>query len=74
MDGEDFPPHSTGGFGHWTRPLAEQMDGEDFPPLRPEELSPEFPRRLRNLVKLVDDVIECLKQKEIGGEDVEAHQ
>lgn len=65
MDEEDFPPHSTGGFGHWTRPLAEQMDGEDFPPLRPEELSPEFPRRLRNLVKLVDDVIECLKQKRL---------
>ena len=48
------------------RGLAEQMDEEAFLPLRPEELSPEFPRRLTNLRKLVDDVIKCLKEREFG--------
>ena len=46
--------------------LAEQMDADAFLPLRPEELGPEFPRRLTNLRKLVDDVIECLEQKKLA--------
>ena len=49
------------------RGLAEQMDDEEaFLPLRREELGPEFPRRLRNLERLVDDVIERLVQKELA--------
>ena len=46
--------------------LAQQMDVDAFLPLRPEELGPEFPRRLRNIEKLVDDVIERLEQKELA--------
>lgn len=46
--------------------LAEQMDDEAFLPLRREELGPELPRRLRNLEKLVDDVIKRLGQKELA--------
>ena len=42
------------------------MDADAFLPLRPEELGPEFPRRLTNLRKLVDDVIECLEQKKLA--------
>ena len=48
------------------RGLADQMDDGAFLPLRREELGPEFPRRLANLRKLVDDVIECLEQKELA--------
>ena len=48
------------------RGLADQMDDGAFLPLRPEELGPEFPRRLTNLRKLVDDVIECLEQEELA--------
>ena len=44
------------------RGLAEQMDDEAFLPLRREELGPEFPRRLRNLERLVADVIKCLEE------------
>ena len=50
------------------RGLAEQMDEDAFLPLRPEELGPEFPRRLINLEKLVDDVIERLGQKELAAD------
>lgn len=46
--------------------LAEQMDDGAFLPLRREDLGPEFPRRLRNLEGLVDDVIERLEQKELA--------
>ena len=46
--------------------LASQMDDDAFLPLRPEELGPEFPRRLRNIEKLVDNVIERLGQKELA--------
>lgn len=46
--------------------LAEQMDKEAFLPLRPDELGPEFPRRLINLENLVADVIERLEQKELA--------
>ena len=45
------------------RGLADQMDDDAFLPLRPEELGPEFPRRLANFRKLVDDVIDCLEQE-----------
>ena len=48
------------------RGLTQQMDQEAFLPLRPEELSPEFPRRLISIVKLVNDVIECLEQEELA--------
>ena len=48
------------------RGLAEQMDDGAFLPLRREELGPEFPRRLRNLERLVNDVIERLVQKELA--------
>ena len=37
--------------------LAEQQDREAFLPLKREELAPEFPRRLRSLVDLIDEVI-----------------
>lgn len=50
------------------RGLAEQMDDGAFLPLRREELGPEFPRRLRNLERLVDDVIERLGQKELASD------
>ena len=50
------------------RGLAEQMDDEAFLPLRQEELGSEFPRRLRNLERLVDDVIERLGQKELASD------
>ena len=43
------------------RGLAEQMDEDAFLPLRPEELGPEFPRRLKSLWRLVKDVVECLE-------------
>lgn len=49
------------------RGLAEQMDEDAFLPLRPEELGPEFPRRLKSLWGLVDDVIECLEQRDLAG-------
>lgn len=39
------------------RGLTERMDAEAFPPLHPDELSPEFARRLRGLNRLVDDAI-----------------
>lgn len=48
------------------RGLAEQMDEDAFLPLRPEELGPEFPRRLKSLWRLVDDVIECLEQRDLA--------
>ena len=51
---------------HQLRGLAEQMDKEVFLPLRPEELGPEFPCRLRSLEQLVDNVIERLEQKELA--------
>ena len=35
--------------------LTQRMDEDAFLPLRPDELGPEFPRRLRNLRRLVDD-------------------
>ena len=35
--------------------LTQRMDVDAFLPLRPEELGPEFPRRLNNLRRLVDD-------------------
>ena len=37
--------------------LAEQQDGEAFLPLKREELAPEFPRRLRRIVDLIDVAI-----------------
>ena len=41
------------------RGLSHRVDDESgFPPLRPEELSPEFPRRLLSLRRLVDDATE----------------
>ena len=41
------------------RGLAHRVDDESgFPPLRPEELAPEIPRRLRSLRRLVDDATE----------------
>lgn len=49
------------------RGLAEQMDEDAFLPLRPEELGPEFPRRLKSLYRLVNDVIECLEQRDLAG-------
>ena len=48
------------------RGLTQQMDQEAFLPLRPEELSPEFPRRLISIVKLINDVIECLEQAKLA--------
>lgn len=35
--------------------LTQRMDEDAFLPLRPEELGPEFPRRMCNLQRLVDD-------------------
>ena len=35
--------------------LTQRMDEDAFLPLRQEELGPEFPRRMRNLRRLVDD-------------------
>ena len=35
--------------------LTQRMDENAFLPLRPDELGPEFPRRLRNFGRLVDD-------------------
>ena len=40
------------------RGLAVRQDAEAFLPLRPEELGPEFPRRLLGLRKLIDDATE----------------
>lgn len=45
--------------------LAEQQDDEAFLPLRPEEFGPEFPRRLRNLRRLVDAATDRARKNEI---------
>ena len=37
------------------RGLTEQMDEDAFLPLRPDELGPEFPRRMRSLYRLIKD-------------------
>ena len=37
------------------RGLTERMDADAFLPLHSDELGPEFPRRMLNLVRLVDD-------------------
>ena len=42
--------------------LADQEDTNAFLPLRPEQLSPEFPRLLPHLYRLVDDTIGRLNQ------------
>ena len=47
------------------RGLAQQVNEDAFLPLRPEELGPEFPRRLKSLYRLVNDVIECLKGRSL---------
>ena len=50
------------------RGLAEQKDKEVFLPLRPEELGPEFPRRLFNLENLVYDVIKRLEREGLAAD------
>ena len=39
--------------------LTRREDAEAFLPLSPEELGPAFPRRMRGLTRLVDDVIDA---------------
>lgn len=53
---------------HQLRGLAEQMDKKAFLPLRPEELGPEFPRRLFNLEDLVSDVIKRLGREGLAAD------
>ena len=43
--------------------LAEQEDANAFLPLRSEQLSPEFPRLLPHLYRLLDDAVRRLNQK-----------
>ena len=38
--------------------LCDQMDAEAFLPLRPDELSPEFPKRILDLNRLIYDAVE----------------
>ena len=38
--------------------LTQRMDEEAFLPIRSEELSPEVPRRIRDLQRIIDDAIE----------------
>lgn len=38
--------------------LAERMDADAFLPLRSAELGPEIPRRMNNLISLVDDAVQ----------------
>lgn len=47
--------------------LAEQQDDEAFLPLRREEFGPEFPRRLLNLRRLVDDATDRARSRKILG-------
>lgn len=47
---------------HQLQGLAEQEDTDAFLPLRPEQLSPEFPRLLPHLNRLVDNAAERIKQ------------
>ena len=42
------------------RGLAKRIDESEFPPLRPDELAPAIPRRLRGLRRLVDDAAKRL--------------
>ena len=44
--------------------LAEQEDDEAFLPLQREELGPQLPRRVLDLLRLVDDVIACAAETE----------
>ena len=44
--------------------LAEQEDAEAFLPLKQEELGPQLPRRVLDLIRLVDDVIDCAAETE----------
>ena len=46
------------------RGLTEQMDSEAFLPLRPEELGPNFARRMRQLPALIDDATD--RARELG--------
>ena len=43
------------------RGLAEQMDEDAFLPLRPDELGPEFPRRVLHLQRLIEDATSRLR-------------
>ena len=43
------------------RGLAQQMDADAFLPLRPDELGPEFPRRVLHLQLLIEDATSCLR-------------
>lgn len=47
------------------RGLADQQDDEAFLPLRREEFGPEFPRRLRNLRRLVNDATDRAREQGI---------
>ena len=44
--------------------LAELEDDDAFLPLKREELGPQLPRRVRDLTRLVDDVIRCADETE----------
>ena len=41
--------------------LAEQEDTNAFLPLRPEQISPEFPRLLPHLYRLIDNAVQRLR-------------
>ena len=47
--------------------LTRREDAEAFLPLRQEELGPAFPRRMRGLTRLVDDVIDARGTTEKAG-------
>lgn len=47
--------------------LARQQDDDAFLPLRREEFGPEFPRRLLNLRRLVDDATDRARSRKILG-------
>ena len=46
--------------------LCERQDTEAFVPLRADELSPEMPRRLRDLRRLIDDAVAMAVQEGFG--------
>ena len=45
--------------------LCEQQDQEAFLPLKPHELAPEIPRRMLQFNKLVDDVVDLARARNI---------
>ena len=49
---------------HQLQGLAEQQDEEAFLPLRQEELGPQIPRRVIDVISLIDDAIAIAKENE----------